>query len=75
MKIELTEKEKQLIDLYTAGKLENPSGETRDIICQLSERALAYEIETKSEDDPDDLLAWYYEKYKEQENGNKEKGE
>lgn len=66
MKIELTEKEIKVLDLYMAGKLENPSGETREIIGNLAERALAYEIETKSEDDPDDLLMWYYDKYKEQ---------
>lgn len=66
MKIELTEKEIKVLDLYMAGKLENPSGETREILGSLAERALAYEMETKSEDDPDDMLAWYYNKYKEQ---------
>lgn len=66
MKIELTQEEIQTLELYMEGKLENPSGETRDKIGKLAEKALAYEMETKSEDDPDDLLAWYYEKYKEQ---------
>lgn len=66
MKIELTEKEIQILELCKEGKMENPSGETREIIGNLAERALAYEMETKSEDDPDDLLMWYYDKYKEQ---------
>ena len=66
MKIELTQQEIQILDLYMEGKLENPSGEARKMIGNLAEKALAYEFETKSEDDPDDLLVWYYNKYKEQ---------
>ena len=66
MKIELTKEELQVLEQYMDGKLENPSGETRDMMGKLAEKALDYEMETQSKDDPDDLLAWYYEKYKEQ---------
>ena len=66
MKIELTQQEIQVLDLYMEGKLENPSGEAREMLGALAEKALNYEMETKSQDDPDDLLVWYYDKYKEQ---------
>ena len=66
MKIEFTPQEIQILESYERGELENPAGETKEIIGKLAEKALAYERETKSEDDPDDLLLWYFDKYKEQ---------
>ena len=66
MKIEFAPQEIEILEKYERGELENPAGETKEIIGNLAERALAYERETKSEDDPDDLLLWYFDKYKEQ---------
>ena len=66
MKIELTAQEIDLLERYEKGEFENPAGDTRYMIGKLAEKALAYERETKSEDDPDDLLLWYFDKYKEQ---------
>lgn len=66
MKIELTSQEIEILESYKRGELENPAGDTRNMIGKLAEKALEYERETKSEDDPDDLLLWYYEQYKAQ---------
>lgn len=66
MKIELTKKEIEILQSYERGEIEFPQSETKDIISNLAERALEYERETKSEDDPDDLLIWYYDEYKKQ---------
>lgn len=66
MKIELTPQEIDILERYEKGEFENPAGDIRDMIGKLAEKALAYERETKSEDDPDDLLIWYYDEYKRQ---------
>lgn len=66
MKIELSTEEKAILESYMRGEIDCPAGETKEIIEGLAEKALAYERETKSEDDPDDLLIWYYEKFKAQ---------
>lgn len=66
MKIEFTPKELEILQSYERGEIDCPAGETKEIIGNLAERALAYERETKSEDDPENLLLWYYNKYKEQ---------
>ena len=66
MKIELTHQEIDLLERYENGEFENPAGELREQLGALAEKALAYEMETESDDDPDNMLIWYYEKYKEQ---------
>lgn len=66
MKIELTPQEIDLLERYEKGEFENPAGELREQLGALAEKALAYEMETESDDDPDNMLIWYYEKYKEQ---------
>lgn len=66
MKIEFTPKELEILESYERGEIDCPGGETREILSNLAERALAYERETESDDDPDNLLLWYYDKYKEQ---------
>ena len=67
MKIELTPKEIEILQSYERGEIDCPAGETKEIIGNLAERALAYERETGSKDDPENLLLWYYEQYKKQE--------
>ena len=67
MKIELSPQEIDILEKIERGEIDEPVGETREIVNDLLERALAYEKETKSEDDPDDLLLWYYDQYKAQE--------
>lgn len=66
MKIELTPQEVELLEAYLRGEYDCPTDEIKEFIGKLAERALEYERATKSEDDPDDLLAWYYEQYKAQ---------
>lgn len=68
MKIELTPQEIDLLNRYEKGELENPAGELREQLGALAEKALAYEMETESDDDPENMLLWYYDKYKEQQN-------
>lgn len=69
MKIELTEKEIEIIELFTQGEADCPIGETEEILGGILDKALAYEKET-GEDSGDDLLVWYYNKYKQQKKGN-----
>ena len=65
-KIELTPKEIDIIEKCISGELDTPTGEVGEIVGNLLERALAYENEIKPEQDPEDLLQWYYEQYKAQ---------
>jgi hypothetical protein len=65
-KIELTPKEIDIIEKCISGEIDTPTGETGEIVGNLLERALAYEKEVKPEQDPEDLLQWYYEQYKAQ---------
>ena len=65
-KIELTPKEIDTIEKCISGEIDTPTGETGEIVGNLLERALAYEKEVKPEQDPEDLLQWYYEQYKAQ---------
>lgn len=69
MKIELSPQEIDILEKIERGEIDEPVGETREIVNDLLERALAYEKEIGSQEDPDDLLLWYYNKYKEQQNG------
>lgn len=68
-KIELTQQEIDIIEKCISGEIDTPTGEVGEIVGNLLERALAYEKEIGSQEDPDDLLLWYYNKYKEQQNG------
>jgi hypothetical protein len=68
-KIELTQQEIDIIEKCINGEIDAPTGEVGEIVGDLLERALAYEKEIGSQEDPDDLLLWYYNKYKEQQNG------
>ena len=65
-KIELTQQEIDIIEKCISGEIDTPTGETGEIVGNLLERALAYENEVKPEQDPEDLLEWYYEQYKAQ---------
>ena len=65
-KIELTPKEIDIIEKCISGEIDTPTGEVGEIVGNLLERALAYEKEVKPEQDPEDLLEWYYEQYKAQ---------
>lgn len=66
MKIELTKKELEILESYERGEIDCPSDEAREMLGNLAEKALKYERDSKSGDDPDDLLLWYYSKFKEQ---------
>ena len=66
-KIELTQQEIDIIEKCISGEIDVPTGEVGKIVGDLLERALAYEKEVKPEQDPEDLLQWYYEQYKAQE--------
>ena len=66
MEIEFTEKELEILESYVRGEIDCPTDETRELLGTLAERALDYERESKSDDDPEDLLLWYYDKYKAQ---------
>ena len=65
-KIELTPQEIDIIEKCISGEIDTPTGEVGEIVGDLLERALAYEKEVKPEQDPEDLLQWYYEQYKAQ---------
>ena len=65
-KIELTHQEIDIIEKCISGEIDTPTGEVGEIVGNLLERALAYEKEVKPEQDPEDLLLWYYEQYKAQ---------
>lgn len=65
-KIELTQQEIDIIEKCISGEIDAPKGETGEIVGDLLERALAYEKEVKPEQEPEDLLQWYYEQYKAQ---------
>lgn len=65
-KIELTQQEIDIIEKCISGEIDAPTGEVGEIVGDLLERALAYEKEVKPEQDPEDLLQWYYEQYKAQ---------
>lgn len=65
-KIELTQQEIDIIEKCIIGEIDAPTGETGEIVGDLLERALAYEKEVKPEQEPEDLLQWFYDKYKEQ---------
>ena len=67
MKIELTQKEINIIEKCISGEIDAPTGETGEIVGNILERALAYENEVKPAEEPEDLLQWYYEQYKAQE--------
>ena len=66
MKIELTPKEIDIIEKCISGEIDAPTGETGKIVGNILERALAYEKEVKPEQEPEDLLQWYYDQYKAQ---------
>jgi len=66
MKIEITQKEIDIIEKCISGEIDTPTGETGKIVGELLERALAYEKEVKPEQETEDLLQWYYEQYKSQ---------
>ncbi len=68
-KIELTEREIEVIQMQLAGKLELFTGQDEEmkIICDIVGRAekLMKELDAYDESG-DDLIEWYYNKYKEQ---------
>lgn len=68
-KIELTEREIDVIKMQLDGKLELFTGQDdeMDIICDIVRRAesLMHELEAY-EESGDDLVAWYWDKYQEQ---------
>lgn len=66
MKIELTPNEIDIIEKCISGEIDAPTGENSKIVGNLLERALAYEKEVKPEQEPEDLLQWYYDQYKAQ---------
>lgn len=63
--ITLTDKEIELLDSYVSGDFDLPQGESKEIFAKITEDALALEREL-NEDSGDDLVAWYYNKYKSQ---------
>ena len=69
-KIQLTEREIEVINKQLNGDIELFTGqdEEMDIICDIIKRAeeLMHELEAY-EESGDDLVEWYYNKYKEQE--------
>lgn len=69
-KIQLTEREIEVINKQLDGDIELFTGqdEEMDIICDIIKRAeeLMHELEAY-EESGDDLVEWYYNKYKEQE--------
>lgn len=66
MKIELTPKEIDIIEKCISGEIDVPAGKDGEIVGNLLERALDYEKEVNPEQEPEDLLQWYYDQYKAQ---------
>lgn len=66
MKIELSKQELETLESYERGEIDCPTDDAREILGNIAEKALEYERKSKSDDDPEDLLLWYYDKYKAQ---------
>ena len=64
MEIELTQKELAILEEYKNGNIDIPIEEEREVLNELSEKALTCaRLQGK---DPEDLLLWLYDEYKKQ---------